>query len=247
MLRMVEQIGTGESFGALLAEGSVRAAEKIGNGAEQYLITSKGAEAPAHMPQVKKSLGLIYAVNPFGADHQSSEHDPAYEGESDPFFLDRLALLGLETPQPEGSLTDEKVRFAYVTQLFFSALESYSLCQFVFGPAWQLYGPAEMVAILKAATGWDIDMQEILDVGERRLNMMRAFNAREGFTRDDDTLPEKFYKPLQGKGPSAGTSLDKEELEKAKEAYYNFAGWDAKTGNPSSENLRALGLDWVEL
>jgi aldehyde:ferredoxin oxidoreductase len=247
MLKMVEQIGKGEGFGALLAEGSARAAEKIGKDAEQYLITSKGSEAPAHMPQVKKSLGLIYAVNPFGADHQSSEHDPAYEGESDPFFLDRLAHLGLESPQPEGSLTDEKVRFAYVTQLFFSALESYSLCQFVFGPAWQLYGPAEMVEILNAATGWDIDVQEILDVGERRLNMMRAFNAREGFTRDDDTLPAKFYKPLQGKGPSAGVALDQAELEKAKEAYYNFAGWDAETGNPSQENLRALGLDWIEL
>jgi aldehyde:ferredoxin oxidoreductase len=60
-------------------------------------------------------------------------------------------------------------------------------------------------------------------------------------------LPAKFYKPLQGKGPSAGVALDQAELEKAKEAYYNFAGWDAETGNPSQENLRALGLDWIEL
>jgi len=226
MLKMVEQIATRKGFGDVLAEGSARAAKRIGKDAEQYLIVAKGSETPAHMPQVKKSLGLIYAVNPFGADHQSSEHDPAYERECDLFLLDRLALLGLNDPQPAGSLTDEKVRFAYV---------------------WQLFGPAEMVEILTAATGWDIDIQEILEVGERRLNMMRAFNAREGFCRDDDTLPAKFYKPLQGTGPSAGTAFNQADLEGAKDRYYSLAGWNSQTGNPTPDKLKSLGLDWIEM
>lgn len=247
LLEMVRKIANRNGFGSVLSEGSERAAKTIGNGAEQFLITVKGLEAAAHMPQVKKSLGLIYAVNPFGADHQSSEHDPVYEGNSDALFLERLELLGLTTPQPQGTLTDEKVRFAYQTQLFFSALESYSLCQFVFGPAWQLYGPAEMVKILNAATGWDIDVQEILMVGERRLNMMRAFNAREGFGREDDDLPEKFYKPLQGRGPSAGIAYSQVGLERAKDSYYKFAGWDSQTGNPKPEKLKILGLGWIKI
>ena len=246
MLTMVEQIALREAFGEVLAEGSSRVARRIGNGAEDFLITVKGIEAPAHMPRVKKSIGLIYAANPFGADHQSSEHDPVYEGEGDPLSLDRLAVLDLTEPQPEGSLNDEKVRFAYITQLFMSAMDTYSLCQFVFGPAWQLYGPAEFVDILNAATGWDANVAEVQEVGERRLNMMRAFNAREGFNREDDRLPKKFFKPLQGSGPTAGTALSEGEMEHAKDVYYQLAGWDVKTGNPTAEKLAALGLDWFQ-
>ncbi|NTU75057.1 MAG: aldehyde:ferredoxin oxidoreductase, partial [Anaerolineaceae bacterium] len=76
VINLVEKIARREGIGDLLAEGSERAAEKVGRNAVDYLITFKGTEAPAHMPQAKRTLELIYAVNPFGADHQSSEHDP---------------------------------------------------------------------------------------------------------------------------------------------------------------------------
>jgi len=245
MIEMVRQIGERRGFGDVLAEGSARAARKIGRGAEACLVTCKGTEAPAHMPQAKKSLGLIYAVNPFGADHQSSEHDPLYEEGVGEFYLKRLAALGLTTPQPPGSMSDEKVRYAYRTQCFYSAMDTYSLCQFVFGPSWELYGPVETAEILSAGTGWDVTVDEILKVGERRLNMMRAFNARQGFTRKDDTLPRKFFKPLQGVGPTAGVALKEEELERVKDVYYRLAGWDAATGNPTTAKLEELKLGWI--
>jgi aldehyde:ferredoxin oxidoreductase len=245
MVEMVRQIGERRGFGDVLAEGSARAAAKIGRGAEQCLITTKGTEAPAHMPQAKKSLGLIYAVNPFGADHQSSEHDPLYEEGVTEFYLKRLASMGLSTPQPPGSMTDEKIRYAYRTQCFYSAMDTYSLCQFVFGPSWELYGPVETAAILAAGTGWDVTVDEILKVGERRLNMLRAFNARQGFTRKDDTLPRKFFKPLQGKGPTAGVAWKEEELERVKDVYYRLAGWDVATGNPTPQKLEELELGWI--
>jgi aldehyde:ferredoxin oxidoreductase len=79
LVRMVELMGKREGFGAVLADGSERAARHIGKHASDLLITVKGSESPAHMPQAKKSLSIIYAVNPFGADHQSHEHDPYYE------------------------------------------------------------------------------------------------------------------------------------------------------------------------
>ncbi len=91
------------------------------------------------MPQAKRSLALIYAVNPFGADHQSSEHDPYYEEGIGDFNLDRLKQIGLGSPQPAYSLTEEKVRFAYETEVFYSMLDSAELCQFVYGPTWTLY------------------------------------------------------------------------------------------------------------
>jgi aldehyde:ferredoxin oxidoreductase len=245
MIEMVRQIGERRGFGDVLAEGSARAATRIGRGAEQCLITTKGTEAPAHMPQAKKSLGLIYAVNPFGADHQSSEHDPLYEEGVGEFYLKRLASMGLTTPQPPGSMTDEKIRYAYRTQCFYSAMDTYSLCQFVFGPSWELYGPVETAEILSAGTGWDVTVEEILEVGERRLNMQRAFNARQGFTRKDDTLPKKFFKPLEGIGPTAGVAWKEEELERVKDVYYRLAGWDLATGNPTRQKLEELKLGWL--
>ncbi len=246
MLELIRQIGERRGIGDLLAEGSARAAARIGQGADECLITIKGTETPAHMPQAKKTLGLIYAVNPFGADHQSHEHDTSYEEGVNAFYLTRLAHLGLTKPQPIYSWNDEKLRYAYLTELFFSALDSYSLCQFVYGPAWELYGPVEMAEILSAATGWDIDVQEILEIGERRLNMLRAFNARLGLTRAEDTLPKKFFKPLQGTGPTAGVAWKEADLERAKDQYYQLAGWDVATGNPGPEKLRQLGLEWIE-
>lgn len=247
MLEIVEKIGRREGFGDVLADGSAAAAKKIGGRAGDFLITVKNCEAPAHMPQAKKSLGLHYAVNPFGADHQSSEHDPMYEEGGSDLYYNRLARLGLDKVQPSYSMNEEKVRFCYLTELFYHALDSYNLCQFVWGPAWSLYGPEEMAEMLRAATGWDITVEEIMKVGERRLNMMRAFNAREGFSRKDDQLPRKFSLPLRGSGPTAGAFWDEKDLEHYKDIYYALAGWDIQSGNPSPQKLAELGLDWVKL
>lgn len=165
-----------------------------------------------------------------------------YEEGGLPHYYTRLAMLGLDQVQEPGSMNAEKVRFAYRGEVFYSALDTYSLCQFVWGPSWQLYGPDDLAALLRAATGWDMTVEEIMQVGERRLNLMRAFNAREGFTRAQDTLPKKFTKALQGEGPTAGVVISAEELEGWKDLYYQYAGWDAHTGNPTPEKLAALGI-----
>jgi len=239
MVTLVEQIAKREGFGDLLAEGSARAAEMIGRGTEELVVTVKKLELPAHMPQVKRSLGLIYAVNPYGADHQASEHDGSYN-----WYPERMAMIGLTDPQPTKVLNEEKVHFALTTEYLYSALDSYNLCQFVFGPAWHLYGPDQMVDTIRAITGWDVDMDEVLTIGQRRLNLMRAFNAREGFGREEDRLPKKLSKALVG-GRSDGLFVTEEEIEQAKDWYYAEAGWDVATGAPKAETLEALDLGWV--
>ena len=245
MVRLTEMLATREGFGDVLAEGSRRAAERLGRGRE-LLITVKGSEAPAHMPHAKRSLGLIYAVNPFGADHQSSEHDPMIEDGASDLYMQRLAMLGFDKTLPALSLGPEKVRFALKGQHFYSFLDTADLCQFVFGPAWTLYGPQETIDFVRAATGWeDFTLDELLAVGERRLNMMRVLNARQGLDRDADRLPDKFFRPLKGEGPTAGTAVSKDEIEAAKDTYYDLAGWDRKTGNPTQETLSRLGLEWA--
>lgn len=245
MLEALHQIVTGGSpLGVLLGQGSAIAAKAWGAAAQECLIAVKGQEAPAHMPQAKKSLALIYAVNPFGADHQSSEHDPMYEEDASELYLTRLARLGLESPPPYGDFGPEKVHFAVKTQIFYSMLDTLELCQFVWGPAWTLYGPDETVELVRAVTGWDVGLDELMLIGERRLNMLRVFNAREGFDRRHDTLPTKFFKPLGGLGPTAGVKIDRQEFEKNLNLYYQMMGW-TPDGIPTRTKLRELGLDWL--
>ncbi len=245
MVRLTEMLAAREGIGDILANGSRRAAAILGKG-QDLLITSKGAEAPAHMPQAKRSLGVIYAVNAFGADHQSSEHDGAIEETAGDLSMERLAMLGLNDRLPNDSLGAEKVRFALRTQQFYSFLDTADLCQFVWGPSWTLFGPQDTVDAVKAVTGWtDFDMDELMEIGERRLNLMRMFNAREGLDRTSDTLPAKFYKPLTGTGPTKGVALDPAVIDGALDQYYGFAGWDVATGNPTPDTLERLGLSWV--
>jgi aldehyde:ferredoxin oxidoreductase len=247
VLRAIEAIALRRGAGDLLAEGSLRAAKTLGQAAIDLTVTVKGQELPAHMPQVKRSLEVVYAVNPFGADHQSSEHDPMYnpapEGETN-LYLTRLARLGLTRPQDNEVMNPEKVKYAFETQKKYSFLDTASLCQFVWGPAWTLYGPDEIVQMAKAVTGWDVTLEEVQQVGERRINMMRAFNAREGVGRDKDTLPKKLFKPLKG-GKSDGMFIPPEEIATALDTYYELAGWDKRTGNPTKEKLAELGLEWI--
>ncbi|GIT72579.1 MAG: hypothetical protein Ct9H300mP28_23930 [Pseudomonadota bacterium] len=105
------------------------------------------------------------------------------------------------------------MRFAMITQHLSSAGDSISVCAFIFGASFQLYTPEQLVQAINAVMGWNVDMEEILEVGERRPNMLRAFNSKEGVGRESDTLPKKMFKrPLKG-GRSDGYVLNEEEWE----------------------------------
>ena len=245
VLRAIEAIALRQGVGDLLAEGSLRAAKTLGQAAVDLTVTVKGQELPAHMPQHKRSLGLVYAVNPFGADHQSSEHDSALRNKPGSLQHGRLEQLDIAASLPATDLSDAKVRFAYRSQCFYSALDTLGLCQFVWGPSWQLYGPSETVELVRAGTGWQATMEELLEIGERKIALMRAFNAREGIGKDADVLPKKLFQPLTGKGPTAGVALTTDEFEHARASYYGLAGCDPATGYPTPAKLRDLGLDWL--
>jgi aldehyde:ferredoxin oxidoreductase len=237
MVSMVEMICKREGIGRVLGEGSAMAAQELGIG-QDLVVAVKNNELPAHMPQVKRSLALIYAVNPFGADHQSSEHDGSYGD-----YPERMAELGLLDPQPGDILNAEKVRYAFYVQCLYSAMDSISVCQFVFGPAWHLYGPSHLVEAVRAVTGWDASLWEVMKVGERRINLLRAFNAREGVGKEADSVPPKLLAPLEG-GESDGVAVTAEEVETAKAVYYQMAGWDSD-GRPMRPKLEELGIGWV--
>lgn len=245
MVTMVEKIAKREGLGDLLANGATVAATKIGHGAEDLVVAVKNHDLPAHMPQVKRSLALIYAVNPFGADHQSSEHDPGYTPDTASYNLERMAEIGLTNPMSDRVLDREKVKMALWTELNYCFMDTAVLCQFVYGPAWQVYGPKEQAELLHAVTGWDWSVADVQKIGERRLNMLRAFNAREGAGRDRDTLPRRIYdEPLKG-GTSDGVAVTRQEVQDALDTYYEMCGWDVATGKPTPAKLQELGLGWM--
>ena len=240
MTQMVELIGKGEGFGRILGKGSANAADELGVG-QDLVVATKKQEYPAHMPQTKRSLALIYAVNPFGADHVSHSHDTGYVS-----YSNQMAALDLKDPQPANALNDEKVRFTLYTQYFSSCIDSISVCMFVFGINWPLYAGVDRLAeVTKAITGWEISAWELMKVGERRVNMMRAFNSRDGVGAEYDTMPKKMTMPLTG-GKTDGVAVTVEEFEESKAQYYRMAGWDEQ-GHPTRNKLEELGLGWINL
>jgi aldehyde:ferredoxin oxidoreductase len=234
LVQMVEAIGKREGFGKVLGEGSQRAAEALGVG-QDLVVATKGRELPAHMPQVKRTFALLYAVNPGGADHTICEHDTSYAR-----FPEGMAALGLMNPQPPRTLNPEMVRYALYSQRIISALDSVCGCKFVWGPAWQLFNIDQWLQALKAITGWSLSLWELMKVGERRINLLRTFNAREGATAAMDTLPKKMTVPLKG-GATDGVAVTEKEFAEAKALYYAMAGWDEE-GRPKQSKLDELGI-----
>ena len=173
-------------------------------------------------------------------------HPNRFVGKPDrPGYKRFLNQIGLDKPQHPKALNEEKVEFALQTQYTFSAADTMGLCQFVFGPAWQMYGPQEMADLLAGATGWQVSVQDIQEYGRRRLNLMRALNARQGLDRDQDTLPKKLFRHALKGGRTDGVVLDEAEFSTGIDMYYRQAGWDSENGVPTRETLEATGLAWA--
>ena len=103
--------------------------------------------------------------------------------------------------------------------------------------------PSQITELVAGITGWNTNVWELMKVGERCVAMTRAFNIREGMTKDDDYLPRRFFTSFTS-GPLAGVNLDKRELEQAIDTYYAMVGWD-KNGVPTLAKLQELGIGWV--
>ena len=98
--------------------------------------------------------------------------------------------------------------------------------------------------MISSVTGWDVTVDELMEVGRRRLNLFRVFNAREGLGRKDDKLPKKFFKALEGTGPTAGFALTHEEVDSAIDTYYKLAGWTSD-GAPTPDTLKKHDIEWA--
>lgn len=241
MLTMIDWIAHREGLGDLLAEGARRAAEQI-NGAEPYAIHVKGQELPMHEARGKYNVGMGYAISETGADHLVVAHDGMLAN-PDGIPFKNARVLGITEAHPARSLNDEKMRQFYILEKVTSLEKVIGYC--FFGPAPRGFMEIEeMLASVQAATHWDIDLAELLEIGERATNLARVFNAREGFSREDDTLPERIFGPLEN-GALAGEVFPRDEFEEALTVLYQLKGWDADTGIPTVERLEELSLGWA--
>lgn len=240
ILELAQLTGKGIGFGKKIAQGSARLAEEIGEKSKDLLITVKGKEFPAHMPQTKTAVGLMYAFTPIGADHVSGEMD----GNISQYPISEdFKAIGCDSVEDPFELNLEKSKFLWRSHLAYSFMDSACVCilAFGFGMARNLEG---LVEAINLATGWDMGLYEMQLAGERRVQMMRAFNVREGLTVEDDELPKKLYTPLKG-GVTDHMALDREQFKHAKSFYYDLAGWSEKDGKPSANRLRAVNLEWM--
>ncbi len=194
-----------------------------------------------HEPRGKVGVGLGYAINDAGADHLTAAHDPLVANPESISYKGGLPL-GIEAI-PARELSARKVHNYTILENWNSMEKVTGLC--FFGPVPRSFIQVdEVLNAVRSATGWDIDAQELLRIGERATNLARAFNVREGFTRKDDTLPERLFTPLEG-GALAGVAMNKAEFEEAMTELYRRKGWDPETGAPTREKLRELGIEWA--
>ena len=246
VLQLIEQIGMREGFGNILAEGSARASALVGSRTDSFVMCTKSKEIPAHEPRNKPGLALLYAVGPIGPDFCAVEHDPDFDPDVGiPYALDKGRSFGLLEWIPETELSARKVRQTVILERWWSGLESLLFCLYATAPV-RYMSPALMIQAIGASTGWDFSLWELMQIGERRINMLRLFNMRAGLTKEDDTLPDRFFdEPIVG-GPYDGIRLDRNEFEGARELYYKMVGWDPE-GQPSRAKLEELDLGWLTL
>jgi aldehyde:ferredoxin oxidoreductase len=241
MIEMLEKIAFRRGLGDLLADGVKRAAGKLGEQTKRFALHIKGQELPIQEPRGKFGVGLGYAVSPTGADHLEAAHDTSFQ--QDGQFLSSLSPLGILEPIDPLDAGPKKIRFFRNAQLSFTLWNCLGICNFAAAPQGVL-SLNKAVEIVKYATGWDTSLFELLKVAERMMTMARIFNIREGFGRDDDSWPDRLFEPLPD-GPCKGQIFTKDDLEKAKDLYYEMMGWDKQTGNPTRGKLVDLNLDWL--
>jgi len=235
VLELLHKMARREGFGALLAEGSLRAARQIGGNALDYAVQVKGQEVAMHDPRVKYGHGLGLAVSPTGADHIHSLHDSLYQTETG---IHGLKPLGVLEPVPFDDLSTKKVHLVRQTMMWRVTYNLTGICLF---HGWDVQQVVELVG---AITGWNTSALELWLAAERAYDMARAFNAREGFGPDDDLLPPRLMEALP-EGPVAGKVYSREEFVAARDKFYALMGWDPSTAAPTRARLESLDVGWV--
>jgi aldehyde:ferredoxin oxidoreductase len=223
LLRALDEIGARQGLGELLAEGSRRAAQRVGGGSAAFAPQVKGLELPGYEPRTMQAMALGLAVNSRGADHNRSG---AYEADLSGGH-DRLA----------GGR--EHVAAAIETEDRAAVMDSLILCKFLRGVFAEPFD--EWAALLSAVTGWDADGAELRRTARRIVLAKRVYNLREGWRPEDDWLPERLLSEPLEVASGRVAALTPERLRAMIDGYYEARGLDPE-GRPAPASLADLLL-----
>lgn len=239
MIEILRQTAAREGIGDILAEGTLRASRKLGGGA--FVIHSKGLDYPAVDVRGTKGMALAFAVSPRGGDHLKGLS--LYEVAPDVYAEDILQETGIQIENQYWLQYETKVELMQWHENWHCVVDSLGLCKLE-GIALKPMLPIHFQRMLTAATGWDISVPDLEQIGERIWNLERMFNVRQGKNRRDDFPPPRLLKEPISTGPAKGERLDRARYEAMLNEYYLLRGWSQETGVPKEEKLIELGL-WV--
>jgi aldehyde:ferredoxin oxidoreductase len=213
VFRLIELTARREGFGAVLAEGNAALAERAG--VPELSATVNRLEVPMHDPRAYLGMAVTYALSPRGACHMQGDMYTLDLGQSN------IEEVGLE-PGDRHDNTFEKGRTAARLQAWRNLYNSLILCQF------ENPGVQPLLTTINAATGWGLEVEDLMTLGKRIVNIKRLLNFKLGLTKDNDRLPDLLVKPLK-EGGAAGYVPDIPTLLAG--AYAEF-GWDPESGHP---------------
>ena len=252
VLGLIEQLVDRRGLGDILAEGTRRAAQRIGNGADYYAMQVKGLEMPSQDPRFAKGFGLGHCTSNRGADHLYALPVVARNGNGKfaATIFPQEILPDLMDPADEKYKADAVVygeHFCAITDALgickFSTVEEHSLL------------PADLASGVSALLDQEVTGQELLLAGERIVNLERMYNVRHGLSRADDYLPARFTRetvPLyryeinvkSGEWSASGEPVSYglvRNLDAMLDRYYALRGWNNQ-GIPTPETLQRLDL-----
>jgi len=220
---LLKKMAKRDGIGDLMADGVREMAKRLGKGTERFAMHAKGMELGGYDPRGIRAQTLVLACGPRGGCHHGGGYvitDELVSGRYDRFSV-----------ESKGALTKRARDFRLI-------MDSALYCAFVGGSACSVDMAAQTIA---AATGFNVNSEELMIAGERASNVERAYNVREGLRRGDDILPERLLKEPLPDGPSKDSILEK-DFNQLIDDFYEVCGWDKVTGIPTKETLKRLGL-----
>lgn len=238
VLKLIEMIAYRQGIGDLFAQGVKSVSEKVGKGSEKFAMHVKGLAVDTMDLRAHKGWALGATVAARGADHCMAF--PQAEMGMGGWDPDPMRGEIWDGEKVDGKAEKDKgkmVKWLEDIRAFQNAMQ---VCVFVyFMPYAPSIGqPAMCAKLVNAVTGLELTGHDVMRIGERIVNLEKAYNIREGWTRKDDTLPDRFLKETLTAGPAKGQVVD---LEPMVEEYYRERKWD-KSGLPTEEKLVELGL-----
>lgn len=235
IVELLKKMISREGIGDILADGCKIASEKIGKGSEKYAMHSMGQELPMHDPKVMSSLGSTYAFDPTPGRHTAASvqyynRSPIKEGK---------IFEGFTLPMKFETLGNERYEAMKKITGLYQTSSSLGLCWF----SWMIRQPYPLVKFIKAVTGWDISMDELVKSGLRIQTLRQAFTLREGIKVMENRMPGRTIgDPPFESGPTKGRTVD---YIKEYKGYCEKMGWNPENGVPLKDTLIDLSLDFV--